>query len=126
MDPSEQGVLSRRDYHFVTPTDISMTIVKADYEQRFLKGKLGTGYKLSHVVTDNTFEFYNVIDNEDVLNTDRSNQFTYDEMVNAAYLNYNGKVDKWGFQAGLRAEHTHWEGDLTSAVSENDKKERTL
>lgn len=121
VDPTEQSVLSRRDYRFVTPTDISMTIVKADYEQRFLKGKLGTGYKLSHVVTDNTFEFYNVIDNQDVLNTDRSNQFKYDEMVHAAYLNYNRKVDKWGFQAGVRAEHTRWEGKLTSIVSENDK-----
>ena len=114
MDPTEEEVLEEKIYQNNTPTDIDMTILKADYEQNFLKGKLGVGYKMNHVTTDNTFDFYNVIDGNPVLNIDRSNSFEYDEMVNAGYVNYNRQVKKWGFQAGLRAEYTDWKGDLTS------------
>ncbi|MBV6438487.1 MAG: TonB-dependent receptor [Haliscomenobacteraceae bacterium CHB4] len=113
-DLGEETVLSENIYQNSTPTDIDMTIVKADYEQPFLKGKLGIGYKMNHVKTDNTFDFFNVIDGTPVLNIDRSNRFVYDEMVNAGYVNYNIQLKKWGFQAGLRAEHTDWEGELTS------------
>ncbi len=114
MDPGEQVVFSQNIYRNNTPTDIDMIIVKADYEQNFLKGKLGFGFKLNKVETDNTFDFYNVLEGTPVINTDRSNRFVYDEMVNAGYLNYNIQVKKWGFQAGLRAEHTDWTGTLTS------------
>lgn len=120
MDPGEQVVFSQNIYRNNTPTDIDMIIVKADYEQNFLKGKLGFGFKLNKVETDNTFDFYNVVEGTPVINTDRSNHFVYDEMVNAGYLNYNIQVKKWGFQAGLRAEHTDWTGTLTSLKTGGD------
>jgi hypothetical protein len=113
-DPSEQGIIAEQIYRNNTPTDIDMVILKADYEQPFLKGKLGIGFKMNHVKTDNTFDFFDVEDGEDVLNIDRSNRFKYDEMVNAGYINYNIAIKKWTFQAGVRAEHTDWEGKLTS------------
>ncbi|MDX2136099.1 MAG: TonB-dependent receptor [Saprospiraceae bacterium] len=121
VDPNEQTVLSRNDYRFITPTDVDMTIAKADYEQRFLTGKLGIGYKFTHVVTDNTFEFYDIVNGAEIINPDRSNRFEYDELVNAGYVNYNTKIKKWGFQAGLRAEYTNWEGVLTSLEAENNE-----
>ena len=121
MDPSEETVLSENIYQNSTPTDINLTILKADYEQPFLKGKLGVGYKMNHVQTDNTFDFYNVVNGDPILNIDRSNRFEYDEMVNAGYVNYNIQVKKWGFQAGLRTEHTHWDGELTSQKVENNQ-----
>ncbi|MCB0576392.1 MAG: TonB-dependent receptor family protein, partial [Saprospiraceae bacterium] len=49
------------------------------------------------------------------------NRFVYDEMVNAGYINYNIKVKKWSFQAGLRAEHTDWKGELTSQKPGGDE-----
>src|SRR5205085_9969208 len=36
----------------------------------------------------------------------RSNHFIYEENIKAAYVNYNKQVKKWGFQTGLRYEHT--------------------
>lgn len=121
MDPTEETVRSQKIYQNSTPTDIDMTIVKVDYEQPLFKGKLGIGYKLNHVQTDNTFNFYDVLNESPVLNIDRSNRFEYDEMVNAGYVNYNIQVKKWGFQAGLRAEHTNWDGQLTSQKPGNDQ-----
>jgi hypothetical protein len=114
MDPAEETVRSAKIYQNSTPTDIDMTILKADYEQPLWKGKIGVGYKMTNVITDNTFNFYNVIDDTPVLDINRSNRFEYNELVNAGYVNYNMQVKKWGFQAGLRAEHTDWKGDLTS------------
>lgn len=121
MDPTEEEVYQEKLYQNNTPTDIDMVILKADYEQPFLKGKLGAGFKMNSVETDNTFEFYDVVNGEPILNIDRSNRFVYDEMVNAGYVNYNIQVKKWGFQAGLRAEHTDWEGDLTSEKPDGDQ-----
>jgi len=121
MSPTEESVLSEKIYRNSTPTDIDMTIIKADYEQPFLKGKLGVGFKMNHVKTDNTFDFFNVINNVPELDINRSNRFEYDEMVNAGYVNYNIQVKKWGFQAGLRAEHTDWEGELTSQKPGGDE-----
>jgi hypothetical protein len=36
-------------------------------------------------------------------------------------VNYNIQLKKWGFQAGLRAEHTNWDGQLTSQKPNSDQ-----
>ncbi len=77
-------------------------------------GQFGTGVKLSNVQTDNTFDFYNEINGESVLNLQRSNNFNYSENVYAAYLSYNRKLtDKINFSSGLRTEITDAIGILT-------------
>lgn len=104
-----------RNYVSKTPVDITIKSFKIDYEQPFRKGKLGYGAKLSDVKSDNTFNFYNVLQNVEVIDTNRSNRFKYLERVYAAYINYNISLGKkWDLQAGLRAEHTKSLGDLTS------------
>jgi iron complex outermembrane receptor protein len=115
-------ILSQRYYRTVTPTTIHIYTMKSDYSQNFLKGKLGAGYKVSLVNTDNTFNFYNIEANVETLDGIRSNHFVYDENVYAAYLNYQQTVKKFDFQAGLRMENTQSEGDLKSAADTvNDK-----
>lgn len=104
-----------RNYVSKTPVDITIKSFKIDYEQPFKKGKLGYGAKLSDVKSDNTFNFFNVLQNVEVIDTNRSNRFKYLERVYAAYVNYNVSLGKkWDLQAGLRAEHTKSLGDLTS------------
>ena len=52
-------------------------------------------------LTDNQFDFYDRINGEDILNTERTNDFEYDENVNAAYANYAMSISsKWKIQAG--------------------------
>ena len=119
--PNGEEIISEKIYRNNTPTDIDIWMFKADYEQRLFKGKLGLGVKLTSVKTDNTFDFFNVVDGSPVPDIDRSNRFVYDEMVNAAYVNYHIQVKKWGFQAGLRAEHTDWKGDLSSQKPNGDE-----
>lgn len=120
MDAAGEITLSERIFRNETPTDIDIYTFKADYERPFLQGKLGAGVKTAIVRTDNTFDFYDVINETSVLNTDRSNQFEYTENVNAAYVNYARQLDKFGFSLGLRMEQTNSTGDLTSYKQVND------
>jgi hypothetical protein len=116
MDPTEQVVLNERIYRNNTPTDVDMFIGKIDYEQPLWKGKLGIGYKTTNVKTDNVFDYFNVLNGESIKSLERSNHFVYDEHVNAGYVNYNAKFGKLGVQAGVRAEHTNYVGDLISEL----------
>ncbi len=118
LDGPAGSVLYENNYRMITPTEIQIATGKIDYSQYFLKGKLSFGGKYSMVKTDNTFEFYNIIDGVDQLNESRSNQFAYTENINAVYVNYSKRLSmKWNFQIGLRGEQTNSVGELTSAVS---------
>lgn len=112
-------LLNTRIYENNTPTNIDIITVKADYEQRFLGGALGVGFKISDVKTDNTFDFFNVVDNQSVLDTAVSNQFKYKERTNAGYVNYQRQFGKLHLQAGVRVENTDYEGDLIAFTPQN-------
>lgn len=120
-DKDEHSVISQTIFKNNTPTDIQIYSIKSDYEQNFLKGKIGIGVKSAIVKTDNDFKFYDVINQVDTLNLFRSNHFKYTENVNAAYLNYSRNVgSNLSLQFGLRAEQTNSEGKLSSAIPQQD------
>ncbi len=104
-----------------TPIDIDIYVAKTDYEQKVGKGTLALGSKLSFVKTDNTFDFFTTENGVSTLDLNRSNTFVYDEMVTAAYINYNFGIKKWKIQAGLRMENTDSKGDLNTS-NQNDNK----
>jgi len=111
--PDMSTEISRSVYNFISPTDIDLYTLKADYEQNFKGAKLGLGFKSSLVNTANNFARYNVHGSSKQLDTDRSNQFDYSENINAVYVNFNKAYKKKGFmiQAGLRLENTNNNGD---------------
>ncbi len=119
-DPTETITLNEKKYRYNTPTDIDIYTAKVDIELPVGEAKVGFGLKSSLVRTDNTFDFYNVLENIDLLDPMRSNTFTYTENVNAAYATYNQQIKKLGVQIGLRAEQTNSEGDLQSMISTAD------
>ncbi len=93
--------------HTVSPTDIRIYSLKVDYEQNFKKGRLGYGAKIGFVNTDNTF---NRTSTEGNKITSESNNFKFDENINAAYVNYNRAFKGFMIQAGLRVENTNSKG----------------
>lgn len=119
LNASKSDTLSQRINTYDTPVEIDIATAKADYETEILGGNLGAGTKVSKVKTFNTFLFYNIIDNQEVQNNNRSNQFNYDEKVYAAYVNFARKISsKWNASAGLRVEHTTAQGDLKAYLPE--------
>ena len=94
------------------PQDITIYSGKADYTKPLKKGaKLEAGVKTSYVNTDNNAVYENLISNQKVLDSARSNYFVYKENINAAYINYSRPFGKkWSGQFGLRAENTNAKG----------------
>ncbi|MEO6328080.1 MAG: outer membrane beta-barrel family protein [Ginsengibacter sp.] len=107
---SGQTELGKVIYHIISPAQININSIKADYEQNVMKGKLGIGAKSAKVKTDNNFQRYNVYSSVEELDRDRSSHFVYKENINAGYLNYNRKYKTFMIQGGVRVENTVSEG----------------
>jgi iron complex outermembrane receptor protein len=117
FDANEETLLTEIINAFDTPSDIDIYTVTVDYSQNLLGGKIGFGSKLSRVVSDNTFLFFDVINGESIRRDVNSNEFRYEENVYAGYLEYSRSInEKWNFTAGLRAEQTDAMGNLTTFV----------
>ncbi|GAB3988417.1 outer membrane beta-barrel family protein [Spirosoma daeguense] len=85
--------------------------VKADYTHTFAnKLRLDGGIKMSRVHSDNNVQFVNIDEGVSVVDTGKSNQFRYDETINAFYANLNKTFGKLTVQAGLRGEQTKVSG----------------
>jgi hypothetical protein len=109
-EPSGQIKIGTVIYHMISPAQININSMKTDYEQNFMKGKLGIGTKSAMVKTDNDFQRYNVNGSVEDLDKDRSNHFIYKENINAGYINYNRQYKKFMIQGGIRVENTYAEG----------------
>ncbi|MCB0560219.1 MAG: TonB-dependent receptor [Lewinellaceae bacterium] len=119
FDAAEEELLTEVVNSFDTPTDIDIYTFNADYEEELWGGKLGIGSKLSRVVSDNAFLFFDVLDGNPERNNRRSNLFKYEENVYAGYINYARPLGKkWNISAGLRAEQTDAMGDLQAFLPE--------
>ena len=92
------------------PSNIDIYSFKTDYEQKFLKGRLGLGGKISNVQSDNDFRRFNLTNTIKNYDTAGSSIFNYKENINAAYANYNRSFKGFIVQFGLRMENTHSEG----------------
>lgn len=93
------------------PSDIKIYAFKTDYTHP-LKGntKFDAGLKTSFTQTDND-AVYTITQNEVTReNYDLSNHFKYDEMINAAYVNFSKGFRRMDLQAGLRYEGTRLDG----------------
>ncbi len=99
------------------PSTVDIRTVKADYNRPLSNGwKLETGFKRASVKTDNDLRLSSGPAGALVPDPALSNRFQYTELVNAAYVSVSGKLGhgegpKTDVQVGLRAEHTHSEGN---------------
>jgi hypothetical protein len=104
-------------------TQIGLWSVMADYEKKFKKFTLSSGAKYSFIKTGNQLAFYTIENENQVLDTTRSNNFNYTEKVAALYVIVNASLsDKITVNAGLRMENTTSLGILESAVTTQDSK----
>jgi len=96
-----------------TPSIIDIKAFKVDYNVSLSKTvKLEAGVKSSWVKTDNDLQAEEFVNNNWQNDVRRSNQFVYDENVNAAYTNINKQFKNTSVQLGLRMEQTNSKGNL--------------
>jgi hypothetical protein len=88
---------------------ISAAAARADFEKTFKnKLKLETGIKVSHQGMLSDFKFENMDNSVGLFVPDSSltNQFQYNEQIQAAYTELNKEIKKFNFALGLRGENT--------------------
>jgi outer membrane receptor protein involved in Fe transport len=81
---------------------------------------LSFGAKGSFVETNSNLTQFDIINNQEILNTTNSNTFDYNEDVYAAYVSYNETIGDFSFRGGLRVEQTNITG---KTVNENNKQD---
>lgn len=110
FNPSN-NITSTSTLQSLLPAHLSIHAAKADYVHPLKKqAKLEAGVKFSLVKTDNTAAVFDIFNNITTPNYEFSNQFRYDENINAAYLNYSREGRKVSVQTGLRMENTNIRG----------------
>lgn len=82
--------------------------VQADYVNAFTdNGKLEAGYKGSFTREKSPVETFSGLSAETAIPDEALyNKFYYDRDVQALYATYSGRIEKFGFQAGLRGEYS--------------------
>jgi iron complex outermembrane receptor protein len=91
----------------LSPSNIRNWLSKIDFSTPLSKtAKLEAGLKYSDVISNNNLVFGPKVNGVYTSDPNFSNNFLYDENVNAGYVNYQGKIGKFDLTAGLRAEQT--------------------
>ena len=93
------------------PIAIDIYSAKLDYTHPLKKdAKIEAGLKTSYVHTDNGAKYFTVLGESESPDYNKTNHFLYKENINAGYVNFNKQYKKFGVQAGLRYEHTSYNG----------------
>lgn len=109
---AEGGATGEERLRSAVPVMVDIRAFKADYVHPLRSGlKLEGGVKGSFVTTDNDVKFELFKEDEWSVDSAKTNHFKYDENILAAYVNASRQFEKWGVQAGLRAEHTRSVGN---------------
>lgn len=94
------------------PSEINIYAAKSDYIKPFKDGsKLEAGLKTAYTSTDNEARYTITVEEITSPDYNLSNQFIYEELINAAYINYSRALGKVTLQGGLRGESTRLIGN---------------
>jgi len=117
-----QDNLIQQDSEFNTIANQNTDIItgKVDYSVPINEtSNFDAGVKYSNVNTDSDITRLDIINGAEILNTDNTDAFNYDEKVFAAFTNYSKSWDKWDLNIGLRAEQTNIEGESLTLIETN-------
>ena len=96
----------------LSPSHIHNWLSKVDFSDPLTKTlKFEAGLKYSNAVSNNDLIFGPLVDGVYQSNPDISSHFVYSENINAAYVSFDNKFDKFDFTGGLRAEQTIAKGN---------------
>lgn len=122
-DAQDRPTRPNQDVRNNMPSTIDILAFKSDYVRPTKKGKFEVGVKSSYVRADNN-TIYDTLQQETrqwLFDASRSNQFQYDENINAGYVNYAGALGKTKVQTGLRLEQTHSVGNSVTLNQRVDR-----
>lgn len=103
------------------PSTLRIFSGKADYTQTIGQSlKMETGWKTSHVKTDNIANYEYLEGNDWKPDYSKTNHFLYEETIHALYVNAQQQVGRWSLQGGLRFEQTAYDAHQLGNATRKD------
>ena len=103
------------------PSQINIVSAKADYRMQLAEQlNLESGWKSSHINTDNAADYFYKENNDWKEDLGKTNHFLYKENIHAAYTNAEKKTGRWTLQAGLRYEFTKYKANQLGNSQQKD------
>ena len=94
--------------------DVNNFSIRADTELPLKFANLSFGGKISWIKTNNNVKLFNTTTGIPVFEPNQSDEFEYNENIQALYFSINKKIKKWETQLGIRFENTTTEGNSIS------------
>ncbi|GAB4153640.1 MAG: outer membrane beta-barrel family protein [Winogradskyella sp.] len=108
------------EFRTIANQDTQIITGKLDYQLPIDESStFETGLKFSNVNTESDITRLDVINGAEIVNTNNTDSFNYDENVFSAYVNYSKAWEDWDINVGLRAEQTNIEGRSLSLSETN-------
>jgi hypothetical protein len=106
----------------LSPSKIHIWLSKIDFYTPLSKtAKFEAGIKYSHATSNNDQVFGPMVNNSYQADPALSNHFFYTENINAAYVSYENKFNKFEFSTGLRGEQTSANGNSVTSNAMIDR-----
>ena len=105
---------------FNSTQNINFFTASTDFSLPFKFIDISFGAKLSFIKTNSGIKTYTFNNDNFILDLNRTNDFNYNENIQALYFNLTKSFDKWNFKLGTRLELTQTKGvSLSSTQNEN-------
>lgn len=109
--PSNEFVSLDQSSLNISNQNVDNYSIRVDFEHPLKAVNLSYGTKFSFIRNSSGVAFFDTISGEPEFDASLSNEFEYDENIQAVYVNATKTFnEKWEAQAGLRAENTNTEG----------------
>lgn len=82
----------------------------ADFSFPLWSCTVNTGAKVSFIHNLSNTKFFNVVNDNNIFVPSLSNEYKYNENIQAMYYSMEKEIKNWSFKAGLRAEFTQTKG----------------
>jgi outer membrane receptor protein involved in Fe transport len=105
---SDDTFLETTEFNTYSNQDTNIYAAKLDYSLPINEiTTFETGLKSSHIETNSATARYNIVNGQEILDSNNTDDFDYEENIQAVYLNYSKDFEKWNIILGLRAEQTN-------------------
>ena len=107
----------------VTDEKQNRSLLQMDYVLPIDKDtQFEAGFRGDYSVQDTDYQVFDIVNENDVINTNLTNYLRFTQNISAAYTQFGKKIDRFSYLMGMRMEHTQIIIDQQTSNQYNEKK----
>ena len=107
----------------VTDEKQNRSLLQMDYVLPINKDtQFEAGFRGDYSVQDTDYQVFDIVNENDVINTNLTNYLRFTQNISAAYTQFGKKIDRFSYLMGMRMEHTQIIIDQQTSNQYNEKK----